>query len=468
MTRMMLPRRTLLKGIAGTAIALPWLEAMSGCTKLPEPTAHRKDALVTGAPGVAPSGLPRRFLTLYMPNGVIPSLWFPTGGTSDFTLSAAHQSLEPHRKDIVILRGVDNAVGKESSFDSPHFGGMGAMLTGRRSLGATEGAMLASGPSLDQVLGNAIAADPLNRPPFRSLVLGTHPSTSGTSAISYAGAAAPVAKTLTGRALFEQLFSDATVADAAKKRARQKSVLDGALRDAEVLRRRLGATDRGRLDQHLNSIREIEQRLSAGAKCTPSNLKPGETNDLTAALPDMAKEMFDVMTLAISCDLTRVVTYQFRTEGETGGFHTYGWLGVGPLTRDSRPESESKDHHHMSHHDTSPGNKADLGKVGGWYVSQLANLVERLKAIPEGSGTVFDNTVILLGSGIGEGNHTLKDIPYVIAGQCGNSLRTGQYLQFQNAPNNNLLVSLMNAMGVPGNTFGDPAFCTGPLAGLTA
>jgi Protein of unknown function (DUF1552) len=466
MIRKPLRRREMLRGLAGTAIALPWLEAMSGCTRSPEPTAHRRDSLVTGSPGVAPSGLPRRFISLYMPNGVIPSLWFPEGGVSDFTLSAAHESLKPHRKDIVIFRGIDNAVGKKSSFESPHFGGMGAMLTGMRSVGATEGSMLAGGPSLDQVLGKVIAEQPLNRPPFRSLVLGTHGSTSGTAVISYGGPAAPIEKTLTAKALFEQLFGNSAAADAAKKRSRQRSVLDGASRDAQALRQRLGASDRQRIDQHLTSIREIEQRLSAGMTCNPNAVKAGETNDLTARLPEMVTEMFDVLTLAISCDLTRAITYQLRTEGETGGFHTYGWLGVGPLAHDSRPENQSKDHHHMSHNDTLPSNKEDLGKVGGWYASQLANLIERLKALPEGSGTAFDNTAILLGSAIGQGNHTLEDIPYIIAGSCGGSLRTGQYLQLKNVPNNNLLVSLMNAMGVPGNTFGDPEFCTGPLPGL--
>ncbi len=463
-------RRSVLRGACGVAIALPWLEVM-GCSR-PDGTRVSVDALggvrqaVASPVGVTADGFPKRLFTLYMPNGTIPDVWFPTGGESDFKLGVMHAALERHRNSLLIFKGIDNAAGSESSFDSPHFGGMGAMLTGHPSVGETEGSMLANGVSIDQYLGQKIAENAAGAPPFRSLVLGTHPSASGTATISFAGARMPLPKTLTAKQLFAQLFAGTTGADLARVRARRKSMLDGALRDGQALWERLGATDRQRLQAHLDALREVEQRLERATQCQPGNLSPGETDDLTAKLPAMTSEMFDVLALAVSCDLSRVATYVPRTEGATGGLNTYGWLGFGPLGVDSNPDETSKDHHSMSHYDLTPDNRADLIKVSTWYVEQAAALADRLEAIPEGNGTALDHSVILFGSAIGQGNHTLKDIPYFLLGGGAGHFRMGRYLKYESAPNNNLLVSLLNAMGVADTTFGAPKFCTGPLAGL--
>lgn len=331
--------------------------------------------------------------------------------------------------------------------------------------------MLANGISIDQYLGQKIAAG-ASAPPFRSIVAGTHYSGSGTSNLSYAGPRMPLNKTWRASDLFDSLFKGAAAPDAMSDvRARRKSILDGALKDGNALLSKLGTQDRARLQSHLDALREVEQRLGKTTACNSAAFKPGTTEDSTVMLPAMHAEMFDVLTLAFSCDLTRAASYVMRLEGSTGGISTYNWLGIGPAGVDSRTEDfnspdHSLDHHVLSHNDSQPDARAQLIKISTWYVEQVALFADRLKALPEGAGTVFDHSVVLFGSAIGQGNHTLEDIPYFLLGNAGGALRSGRYLQYQHASNNDLLVSILNAMGVPDTTFGDSRYCTGPLPGL--
>jgi hypothetical protein len=170
-------------------------------------------------------------------------------------------------------------------------------------------------------------------------------------------------------------------------------------------------------------------------------------------VPLMGRLQMDLLVKALQCDLTRVGLLQWvaPVKGQI-----YSWLG------------HDTDHHALTHRPLSDlVAQSRLTEINTWYAEQLAYLISALKAVPEGAGTLFDNTVIWWCTEISHGNvHERRDMPFLLAGGCGGTFRTGRYLRYGAAPHNNLHVSLMNAMGVPGNSFGNPDYCTGPLTGL--
>lgn len=493
-------RRHVLRGIGGVAIALPLLEAM-GCVGRvgdgappggqpppapPRPTgadgggamspdaarygasdaaAPLADAAGADAGPTAGLGPRKRFLAMIVPHGTIPDLWFPTGGEADFALAPIMQPLAPHRRDVIVLQGVDNKVSQPN-----HFAATVTYFTGRPAVGATEQSLTSTGISVDQVIARALAANPSTRTRFASLELGTNDGGGGIACASYADAAMPLPKIGVASHLFDRLFSGDGGA-AALVRARRQSVLDGALAELRALQTRVGAADRQRLEAHITSLREVEQRLTTTSACGPGGVMPSAETDDRQRLPAMMRSMIDVLVLALSCDLTRVATYFIRQEGAYSAL-TFGWLGIGPpddpYQPDPRPDDQNQSHHSMSHYDNTPDNRDRLTRVGQWYLSQFVYLIERLKATPDGPGgaTLFDGTVALYGSALAKGDHTTASLPYLLAGSAGGYFRTGRALRFDHASHNDLHVSLLNAMGVPATTFGDPAHCTGPLPGL--
>jgi len=174
------------------------------------------------------------------------------------------------------------------------------------------------------------------------------------------------------------------------------------------------------------------------------------------AFPAVGGIQLDLMAMALACDITRVASMQWSRSVSSTRFT---WLNV------------AQGHHDLSHRpDTDPGAVSDLTKINTWYAQQLAGLIDRLKATPDGAGgTMFDGTLVLWCNELAKGNtHGRVGAPYVLAGSAGGALRTGRFLRYdgQGLPHNNLLVSILNAMGVPDTTFGKPDWCTGPLAGL--
>ncbi len=454
MSSFRLNRRQVLRGAGGVAIGLPLLHAM-----LPNKAA-------------AASIVRRRFLTVVSPNGTIPSAWFPTGTATDFQLSPILAPLEPHLRDLIVMKGIDNRCYGPSG--SGHGQGICSLLSGR-PLAANR----SSGITLDQEVASLFAKDPNSRTPYRSFELGSWRQSGQYDALSYAGSGMALPKISTAANLFKRIFSGGvpgnavgatSAADLEALRVRRASILDRVLADYARLQPRLGADDRQRVGAHLNAIREVEQRLSLSTNtCIGSAFSPGKSDDNVAKLPEMWKEMLDVWVLALSCDLSRVGTYMFRTEGASPGW-TFGWLGIGPdgnpYASDNRDDAKATSHHSMSHFDYTADNRARLIKVNNWFMQQLAMLVERLKATPDGpNATLFDGTTILYGSPIAVGAHTLKNMPFLLIGSAGGHFKTGQFLTYTNVPHNNLLTSVYQAMGGEGN-FGDPMVTTGPLAGL--
>ena len=411
---------------------------------------------------------PRRFVVITVPNGTLPDRWFPTGGETDFALGPILAPLAPHRSDLVIFRGLDNKVTPLG-----HFQGMCSMLTGLQQIGAREQEYLGAGMSVDQRIAQFQLARP-DAPRFGSLVLGTNGAMSGVGVVSYRGSGDAVPKITSGARLFEQIFpSDAR--EAARRRALQQSLLDSARADYERLRSRLGAADRAALAGYLDAIRELERQLAATAAaplaCDPGAPVFATTRGDGPSLPEITRDLFDTLVLALRCDLTRVATFVNRSEGATSTY-TFGWLGIGPVSDpygiDSTDDADATSHHSMSHHDTTERNVDYLTRVGQYFTSQLAYLIQKLKDTPDGPGgaSLFDRTTILFASPIARGAHDTQNLPWLLAGSCGGAFRTGRYLQYENASHLDLLVSLQQAMGLPGNTFGMPEYCTGPLARL--
>jgi Protein of unknown function (DUF1552) len=435
-------RRTLLHGAGGALIGLPLLGRM----------AH------------AATTVPRRFIVMFSPNGTVFENWIPSGGETNFALSPILAPLEPHRKDIVVISGVDQ---QQGGGGDAHVRGMGCMLTGLPvNAGGTWGGngSWAGGISVDQEIAKKIGNDTK----FRSLELGVgvglgppgNTPTSVWTRMSYLGSNAPVPPENSPYQAFARIFSalgdDPT--GALRIRAQRKTILDGMKSEYASLIAKLGGDDKVRVEAHLQAIRDIELALDrepgGGIGCK----KPVQGNAIDFLKNDnhgaVGRLQTDLMVMAMACDLTRVASLQWsHSVGET----RFSWLGI------------IEGHHEISHKGDSDTTARDqLTKINRWYAEQLAYLIGKLKEMPEEGGTMLDHTLILWCNELGKGNaHSGLDAPYVLAGRAGGKLRTGRFLAMPgNVPHNNLLVSLLNAMDIPATRFGKPEWCTGPLAGL--
>lgn len=460
MTPPRLPRRNFLRGAGGALVSLP-LFASLGCG---EP---RRGP----APGRVRSALafPKRFVVFYTPNGQ-----YEPPATLDFA-GTMFEPLAPFAAKLNLLRGLDLSVHDEGPGE-PHQQGM-VFLTGRKlnegAFVGSDGASLAgwaSGLSVDQELAKVLCVDT----PYRSMHLGVqstlYAGTEVRTILSYAGSDQPIANETDPYAVFDRMFAplgpDGSVS--AALRARRKSVLDVVGKQYESFGARLGAEDRVKLDQHLSSLRDVESRLDKQGSFVSAACRrpaPGDGGfDLNdpANFPLIGKLQTDLLVMALACDLTRVATLQWSSSANNRPFPFLSYEGK-PITGDD---------HLMGH---SPDSDAEtwgkLRVIRRWYLEQFAYLLASLDAIPEGEGTtMLDNTAILLGSEITRGNtHSHSDANFVLAGGAGGAWKTGRNLAFEGkVPHNNLLVSILNGLGSPVATFGDPAHCTGPLAELAA
>lgn len=403
---------------------------------------------------------PKRLVVFYSANGTVPFRWVPSGGETNFTLSEILEPLAPIREDVLILDGIDMRVTTQGP-GAAHQRGMGAVLTGRPlndgSFGGGGDQMSgwASGISLDQHIAN----ERNDQTKFHSLQFGVR-ATGGQNrqTMTYAGNDQPILPDNDPYNVFDRVFSDldSDPFDLERTRLRRASVLDHVMADLDKLNTKISAADRGRLDAHLDSVRRIETRLSDPQDvitCASPSL--GERIDplAQANFPDVGKLQMDLLVSSLACDLTRVATIQFSraTSGQR-----YDWLGF------------TDGHHSLSHEGDNNGSAQDrLVAINRWLCEQFTYLVQEMKAIPEGDGTLLDHSVVVWVNSLGKGNsHTRNDIPVVMAGSCHGYFRTGRFLEFGDEPHNNLLVSLANAMDVDIDTFGDPNYCTGPIASL--
>jgi hypothetical protein len=510
-----LSRRALLKGALGATVALPWLELM-------RPRGLGAQAVVS----------PKRFGIFFSPCGTIPENWRPTkgatGADTDFTLSPILEPLAPFKNDIVVLRGV-NMESSNQRFGpvaNVHDQGMTHMLTAIPLVKGPAGAGRANhfldgsagGPSIDQHIAAAIGKQTL----LPSLELGVESTDTFLETLVTKMCYGPVdTNDEFKRAVPVQPVDDpvqvytrltgsyqagTTEQILAALRNRQ-SVLDYVRDDYGDLMGQLGTEDRGRLDQHLTNIRDIElrvQRLIANptsASCPdiqalrptrpqrqqclrdqdlrkPEELATQSANFCVTNFREIGQMQMDLMILALQCDLTRVASLQWSTAESTV---IHEWL---PLQY-----AGTREHHMLTHNESVDASlkaakvdqetalivRGDLTKVHNWYAQQFAYMLGRLKAIPEGDKTLLDNMLFFWTNELGEGgNHSYVNVPFVLAGSCGGQLPTGRYLDYlgdlpaaygNGKPHNNLFVSFMKLFGLEDNTFGMRDFA-GPLSGL--
>jgi hypothetical protein len=440
-----LRRRHFLRGAGGLALALPFLEAMSD-------SAH-----------AAP--FPKRFVVFFTGLGQVRSAWAPTGTETDFTLGPVLEPLDPFKSKLLVLEGID----MESAYHGPgdpHQLGIGQALTGTELL---EGNLFpyacnpqayvgwGGGISIDQYLGKKIG----QTTKFPTLEFGVQVQYANVSSrVSYLGPDQPVPPEDDPWSAWDRIFADLSLdpTELARRRDLRRHVLDAVQDDYKDLVKRVGRDDRHKLEHHLDAIDGIASRLdvpgSIGGVCEQPAL--GDPIDIYAndSYPAIGKLQLDLLAMSLVCDLTRVASVQWTTT-QTGKIFT--WLG------------QSDTHHSLSHSgDGDADRQSQLVAIGNWHAAQLAYLMSKLAAAKEGDGTVLDNTVILWCTDISRGNtHARRDMPYVLAGGAGGFFKTGRHLVYQSDYHNNLLVSILNAMGVPDETFGNPAYCTGPLSKLT-
>ncbi|WP_437678357.1 DUF1552 domain-containing protein [Sorangium sp. So ce131] len=456
-----LSRRAVLRGLGGAALALPFLEAM-GCSKQSAPASEEMGRAAFGAE------FPKRLVVLYTPNGTVPPDFWPSSSQlqNGEELSPILAPLKDHNEDLLVLGNVSALSAMKGPGDA-HQKGTGQCLTARAmqegdfpgDAGLSCG--WADGISVDQEIANHIGA----KNKFRSIELGVLVYGANVGArIAYRGPAQPLPPENSPYAAFDRIFSDlsASPADATRKTAQRRAVLDKVASDYDRLRRRLGAADREKLDGHLASVEEIAARLDRGVTSTsPSCAEPALTPDLdadrVANMPEITRLQLDLIAMALTCDLTRVASLQFTNSATT------------KVLSFIDPDI-TEGHHPMAHNGyVDPVNRARLTKISAFYAKQLAYLIAKLKSIPEGNGSVFDNTVIFWTNEHADGNHLRQNIPYVLAGSAGGHFKTGRYVtQARQVGHNNLLLSLLHAMGVDAESFGDPNYCTGPLTGLTS
>lgn len=436
-------RRLLQSGIASAA--LPLLESTS-----------------SRAYGQTPA-TPKRLIVFFHPNGTHAGAWFPTAGSTPdaFTLNRIHADpLAAHKSDLVFFRGIDmkcTALGP----GEPHQRGMAAFLSGRHLLeggfvgGDGSLAGWGSGITLDQRVAQALGQGTK----FGSLELGIR-ATGGEvrHRISYTGANQPLPPQNDPRLVFNSMFSNLGTPgeDAARLRRRRASVLDGVRNQFSALSTRLSSVDRQKLEQHLTLVRDLETRIAAGdgtasAACNKPGTPPALNTNSEATMEQISRLQIDLTVMAMACDLTRVASLQYSN----GQNHiVFPWV------------NSPMDGHALSHVGNTDPAREQIVARDRWYAGEFAYLLARLKSIPEGNGTMLDHTLVLWGNELAEGNsHSHANMPFVVAGRAG-GLRTGRYLQYNGVSHNNLLVSLLNLLGIPDTRFGNPDFCTGPLSGF--
>lgn len=443
-----LSRRTVLKGL-GTAIALPFLEAMYPMSALGGTTAPKT---------------PLRLGFVYVPNGIHMRHWTPEKTGKDYEMPRILKNLEEFRSDLTVFTGLTLDKARSNGDGAgDHARAQAAFLTGSQPR-KTSGADIQVGISVDQLAAQKIG----QKTRFPSLEIGLEGgrqsgncdsgySCAYQSTVAWRTESTPVPKEINPRLVFERLFGNQNSKELhtsqAKRQAYKQSILDLVSEDARELTSRLGATDRRKVDEYLTGVREVEQRLQrierAEFKDVPKP-KMEKPTGIPKEFEEHAKLMADMMVLAFQSDLTRISTFVLANDGSN---RSYRNIGV------------RQGHHSLSHHGGNKDKLEDIAKINELHVQQYAYLLKRLKSIKEGEGTLLDHCAIVYGSGIGDGNrHNHDDLPIILAGKAGGTIKAGQHLRFpRETPLMNLYLSLLDRVDIRLDAFGDS---TGRLTGL--
>lgn len=449
--RFPLSRRTLLRG-TGAALALPWLEAMM------QTESHAEESN-----GDASGDTPIRIAALFAPNGVRQDMWTPEETGREYELSPTLQPLADIKDQLLVLTNLWN---QASNFGDGHYvktSGFLTCTTINKSLGID---LNCNGRSMDQVAADVSG----KQTPLASLELGIDPVTTGVdtnvgytrvygSHIAWSGPTSPLARELNPRLVFDRLFR--ATQPATETAARDALLLDRVMADTKELKRKVGASDQQRLDEYLESVRSIEKRLQnlqdGGGKgwkpladMTPEQRPPEERPEQYV---QQVRLMLDMIALAFQTDTTRVCTFMF---GNAVSGRNFSFL-----------DGVTGGHHESSHHQNNEDKLRQYQLINRWHVEQYAYLLNKLRDMKERDGTVLDNSMILYGSGLRDGNsHNPHNLPILLGGSGGGRITTGQHLSFtKDTPLANLYAAMLNAFGTQATSFADS---TGVLEGVVA
>jgi len=426
-------RRAILRGL-GAGVALPLLDIM-------EPAAASGAARVSSA-----SGAPKRLACIFQPNGVYPQNWDPSGEGINYALSPILEPLAQVKSDVSVISNLATGV-------KGHVQATSSFLTGtplaRKASGPTV-TRANMGVSLDQFTARHVGSETK----IRSIELGLDPPRSGgennlrisfANTVSWAENDTKIEPEINPQAAFDRLFGETNKTSA--ELDFERSLLDRVAEDTRRLQKKASTADRHKLDEYLTAVRDVEKRIQGSMKPRESAWKPLTHPELIRPgdrLPDSRDKhlrmMMDLLVLSLWTDTTRVATLMMAH-----GFSRQNFTFIGV----------NSDHHSISHHKESPDLVADYTKVSRWYVEQFVYLVERMKAIDEGGSSLLDNSIVLYGSGLKNGNgHTTTNLPVLLAGRGQGTLNPGRHVVLpEDTHIANLHLTLANKMDVKADRF---------------
>jgi len=471
-----LSRRTFLRG-AGVALGLPLLDAMMPMWSSGSPFRTAQRAMA-----------PVRAAYMYFPNGAYMDAWIPTQSGANYELPFSLTPLAPVKDNVLVLSGLDKPLSRSGD---GHYAKTANFLTGMHVHRTTGVDLSAGGVSVDQVSASRIGS----LTPLPSLELATDPVVNGLdravnytrmygSYISWKLPTLPLPRLIDPREVFERMFGPRDAAGRPvpqPSRSDDRSLLDAALGDAHDLRRRLGRDDQHKLDEYLESVRSVESRLGFARNDDANGWRPPTRPDSLIPPPAMSRPpmiftsrdnngdntttttgsrinprelvrlMLDMIVLAFWTDTTRNITFLFANDVSPRNF--------------SFLEGVRENHHSSSHHARQAAKIESYKIITRWHVEQFANLLARLQSIQEGERTLLDNSMIMCGSSISDGDrHDPNNLPILLGGKGGGRIQSGRHIaSSRNTPLCNLYMSMLDCMGTPLPRFGDS---TGPLRGL--
>jgi hypothetical protein len=435
-TKKRMSRRTVLRGL-GTAVALPLLDAM-----VPALTAVAN----TSAKPV------RRLSVVYHPNGVIYDHWLPKGVGAGFEFSPVLSPLEPFRDNVLVITGLSSHQAEAlGDGGGDHSRASGTYLTGvhvRKSDSVVE-----NGVSMDQIAARALERETqlssLQLTVDDNSLVGSCDigySCAYSSTLSWLTPTMPLMAESNPRVLFERLFGSSDTSDPRVRASRlrqDRSVLDSVTDRVKQLQRKLGPTDNAKVNDYLESLRDVERRIQKAEEQSATKIPDVER---PAGIPDgfgpHVQLLYDLQLLAFQSDLTRVITFMYGRE-QSG--RPYPQIGI------------TEPHHQLTHHQNDAEKMAKCVKIQTYHVSLFADYLEKLRKTPDGDGSLLDHLVILYGGGISNSDrHTHGPLPTLVVGGGGGAIKGGRHLVYpEDTPLTNLQLTLLNMMGIPAEKLGD-------------
>ena len=425
-SKISIPRRTFLRG-AGVTLALPLL-----------------DAMFPALSAMAANASPRRLGYIYIPMGMNPAAWIPQEEGKLTDLSPSLASLKPYLEHITVITNTEL---KDMAYPTGNHAASNAIFLSNVRPKRTEGTDYELATTVDQIAAKQLGKDTAipSLELCTDLIAQVGNCDNGLACayqnnLAWSSPVTPLPAEPDPRMVFERLFGDGGSArDRVAELKKNRSILDWVTEDMARLQRKVGAQDRTKIDQYLDSVREVERRIQNAEQ--KSSGSPMPRLERPTSVPENWEEhvklMYDLQVLALQADVTRVITFQMAREAST---RTYPQVGV--------PEA----HHPVSHHVNDPEKLGKLAKINAYHVSLFAYLVGKLKSTPDGDGTLLDHTTYLIGSGMGNPDvHDHKNLPAVVAGPKG-----GRHVRYANpTPLANVHLSLLEGAGVHMDRFAD-------------